>query len=261
MNVKRWGVAVAAAGLVLVAAVWVVPGWLDWNRYRDSIAALLSDGLGRPVRIDGAITLTLLPQPVLTASGLSVDAGDAANEPVFRARAARLRVALGPLLAGQVVAQELVLQGADLALPWPMRPGALAERPPAWLAGLQARVEDSAIRVGTIQVSHIDARVETDADTGTLTAAGAGLLEWGETTLPWRFSIRLARPGRDGSAPLEASLDGQERLRDTGAAFSGQLGHGLPDCRPASRTARSGSARSRSRISTRGSRPTPIPER
>ena len=224
MNVKRWGVAVAAAGLMLVAAVWVVPGWLDWNRYRDSIAALLSDGLGRPVRIDGAITLTLLPQPVLTASGLSVDAGDAAGEPVFRARAARLRVALGPLLAGQVVAQELVLQGADLTLPWPMRPGALAERPPAWLAGLQARVEDSAIRVGTIQVSHIDARVETDADTGTLTAAGAGLLEWGETALPWRFSIRLARPGRDGSAPLEASVDGEERLRDTGAAFSGQLG-------------------------------------
>ena len=206
---------------VLLVAVWVVPGWLDWNRYRESIAAVLSDGLGRPVRIGGAITLRLLPQPALTAAGLSVD--DVGDGVVLRADAARLRVALGSLLAGHVVARELVLQGADLTLPWPPGPGTLAQRPPAWLSGLQARMEGSAVRVGGIAMTGISARVETDAETGTLTAAGTGQVDRDGTGQGWRFSVRLARPGRDGSAPVEASIDGQDRLRDTGIAFSGQV--------------------------------------
>ena len=206
---------------VLLVAVWFGPGWLDWNRYRGSIAALLSDGLGRPVLIGGAITLRLLPQPTLTAAGLSVD--DVGDGGVLRADAAELRVALGPLLAGHVVARELVLQGADLTLPWPPGPGTLAQRPPAWLSGLQARMEGSAIRVGGIAMTGISARVETDAETGTLTAAGVGRVDRDGASQGWRFSVRLARPGRDGSAPIEASIDGQDRLRDTGLAFSGQV--------------------------------------
>lgn len=216
----------ALAGVVgllaaLLVAVWVGPGWLDWNRYRDSIAALLSDGLGRPVRIGGAITLRLLPQPTLTAAGLSVD--DVGDGVVLRADAAQLRVALGPLLAGHVVARELVLQGADLTLPWPPGPGTLAQRPPAWLSGLQARMEGSAIRLGGIAMTGINARVGMDAETGTLTAAGAGRVDRDGAGQGWRFSVRLARPGHDGSAPVEASIDGQDRLRDTGLAFSGQV--------------------------------------
>ena len=217
---------VALAGVVgllavLLAAVWVGPAWLDWNRYRDSIAALLSDGLGRPVRIGGAITLRLLPQPTLTAAGLSVD--DVGDGVVLRADAAQLRVALGPLLAGQVVVQELVLQGADLMLPWPPGPGTLAQRLPAWLSGLQARMEGSALHLGGIAMTGINARVEMDAETGTLTAAGVGRVDRDGAGQGWRFSVRLARPGRDGSAPVEASIDGQDRLRDTGLAFSGQV--------------------------------------
>jgi len=209
---------VTLAGLVvLVAVLWAVPSLLDWNRYRDSIESLATSGIGRPVRIGGAISLHLLPQPILTASGIAVD--DTGDGVVLTAKELRLRVGLGPLLAGKVDARDLTLRGADLRLPWPPAPGALAQRPPAWLTGLQARVEDSRIQVGGLAVTGIDAGLATDPETGMLAATGVG--QAGGRS--WRFTARLTRPGRDNAAGLDVSLDGQGPLRDTGGTFSGQL--------------------------------------
>lgn len=209
---------VAGLLVLLVGCVWVLPRMLDWNQYRDGIAALATGGLGRPVRIGGTVTLNLLPQPILTASGITVD--DTGDGVVLTAQELRLRVALGSLLAGRVDARDLTLRGAELHLPWPPAPGALAQRPPAWLTGLRARVEDSRIQVGGVSFSGIEAMLVTDPDTGTLSATGVGQL----AARPWRFTVRLGRPGRDGGASLDVSLDGDGPLRDTGGTFSGQLG-------------------------------------
>jgi len=209
------GVALLLA--VLVAMLWVVPSLLDWNRYRDSIAALATSGIGRPVRIGGAISLHLLPQPILTAAQIAVD--DTGDGVVLTAQELRLQVALGPLLAGKVDARDLTLRGANLRLPWPPAPGALAQRPPIWLTGLQARVEESRIEIGGLAVTGIDAGLATDPDTGSLSAAGVGQVG----ARPWHFTARLARPGRDDAAGIDVSLDGQGPLRDTGGTFSGQI--------------------------------------
>ncbi len=210
----------AVAGLLalLIAGIWIVPGMLDWNRYRGSLAALVAAGIGRPVKIEGNVTLHLLPQPILTASGIEVD--DAGDGLVLAAHELRLRVALGPLLAGRVDARELTLRGADLRLPWPPPAGALARRPPAWLTGLQARVESSRLQVGGLVLDDVDASIATDPDTGTLSTAGTASM----FARSWSFTARLARPGGDGSAGLDVSLDGQAKLRDTGGTFSGALG-------------------------------------
>ncbi len=205
----------AAVVAVLVAIVWILPGMLDWNRYRGSIASLVAAGIGRPVQIDGNITLHLLPQPFLTATDLKVD--DAGDGVVLQAKAVRLRVALGPLLAGRVDARELTLEGADLRLPWPPPAGALSRRPPAWITGLQARVEESRMQIGDFVLSDVDAALGADPDTGTLSAAGSATL----FNLPFRFTTRFGRPGRDGAAPIDISLDGQDKLRDTGGTVSG----------------------------------------
>ncbi len=188
----------AALGLLLllVAAVWVLPGMLDWNRYRGSIAALVAAGIGRPVEIDGDITLHLLPQPILTASGLKVD--DAGDGVRMTARELRLRVALEPLLGGRVDARELTLRGADLHLPWPPPAGALGRRPPAWLTALQARVEDSRLQVGDFVLSGVDAALGSDPDTGTLSAAGKASLFGRRLAL--HRAARTARPRRRRAA-------------------------------------------------------------
>ena len=208
---------VACVIALAVAVTWILPSMLDWNRYRASVAALVAAGIGRPVEIDGDITLHLLPQPILTASSLKVN--DAGGGVVMAAHELRLRVALGPLLGGRVDARELTLRGADLRLPWPPPAGALGRRPPSWLTGLQARVEESRLQVGDLVLSDIDATLGSDPDTGTLSAAGSAKI----FGLVWRFTSRLGRPAHDGAAPLDVSLDGQGRLRDTGGTFSGTL--------------------------------------
>lgn len=202
----------------LVGGLWVAPGLLDWSQYKDGIAALASARLGRPVHIGGAVTLQLLPQPVLTATDVAVeDVGDGID---LRARALRLRVGLGPLLAGQIDARELTLQGAEIRLPWPPQPGALAQRPPESATRLRAQMEDSRLQVGNLVLAGIEATLTTDPDTGTLATAGLGEADGRR----WQFTARLTRPGRDGAAGLGVSLDGQGPLRDTGGTFSGQIG-------------------------------------
>ena len=213
---------IVLAGLALLlalamAAVALVPPMLDWNRYRGTIAALASSAVGDPVRIDGAVTLSLLPQPVLTASRIAV--ADNAGHFSLVARELRLRVALGALLGGRIDAQELALHGALLRLGWPpgFRPD--VARMPPWLAGLEGHVEDGRILLGGLALTGIDATLAREPSTGTLAAAGTASV-YGR---PWHFTAHLSPPGGDGSAALELTLDGQGTLQDTWARFSGQM--------------------------------------
>ena len=212
-------IGLAALLIAAVAAVWIVPGLLDWNRYRDTIAAIAGERLGRDVRIDGPVALRLLPEPVLTAARVTIaDDGDGVT---LSARELRLSVALGPLIAGRVDAQELVLHGPVIHLPWPPRASSFTARPPAWLGALSARVEDGTLIVGALVFTGINAVLQT-ADTGTLSADGTGARDG----LAWHFNARLARPGGDGAAGLDIALDGQGKMAGTGGRFTGQLAAG-----------------------------------
>lgn len=222
---RRWIAAVAAVLLVAaVAGIWTVPAMLDWDRFRTDIASLVAERLGRPVRIGGRVALQLLPQPILTAHDVIVE--DAGDGVALQARALRVGVSLSALLGGTLRTNDLVLQGADLRLPWPLPP-ALGGRPQAWFTGLRARVVDSRLQVGGVVLSGIDATLSTDPDTGSLSAAGVASLgargERADDSRLWQFTVRLAQPGGDGAAPLSMSLDGQGVLRDTGGSFSGQV--------------------------------------
>jgi uncharacterized protein involved in outer membrane biogenesis len=205
------------AALVLAAA-WQVPNWLDWNRYRSTVEALATATLGQPVTIRGPISLTLLPQPALTAGEVSVG-GNGSADLAFRVAALRLRVGLWSLLAGRVDARELVLHGPDLHIPWPTSPGTLRPRPPAWLAAFGARIEDGRLSIGHLALTGIEARLQT-LDTGALTASGEA--QFGGHT--WHFTARLTASGADGAAGLNATLDGQGEVNGLGANFAGQMG-------------------------------------
>ncbi len=209
----------ATAGVLLLgvlAGAWFLPGMLDWNRYRGTIEALATDTLGRGVRIAGPIQLSLLPQPMLTAGAVTVG-----NEggPGITAAQLRLRVALGALLSGRVDAQELVLHGVDLELPWPVSPDALVLRAPSWLSSLSARIEDGRLVVGGMVFTGINASLNTSDSTGTYMAAGTAQ----QSGRDWRFTLRLSRPGGDGSAGLDVTLDGQGKVQGVGASLSGQI--------------------------------------
>jgi hypothetical protein len=210
---------VALLGLASLAllAVWQVPQWLDWTRYRTTIEVLATARLGQPVTIQGPITLAVLPQSVLTAAQVHVGESGASDLSIH-VDALRLRVALWPLIAGRVDARELVLRRPDLHVPWPSQVGALPMRPPSWLAAFAARIEDGRLTAGQLAFTGINATLAT-LETGALSASGTVRF----TGYTWRFTARLTAAGADGAAGLNATLDGQGKANGLGASFSGQL--------------------------------------
>jgi uncharacterized protein involved in outer membrane biogenesis len=200
-------------------AAWVVPGLLDWTRYRTTIESLASSTIGHPVRIDGPISLSLLPETVLSADRVRVvsTTGESAS-PAVSIDALRVRVALGPLLRGHLVARELVLRHPTVRIAWPLRPEILAARPPPWVAAFSARVEDGRILLGSTVIPVEEATLSS-TDGGGLTGAGTARA-MGQ---PWRVGWRLTSPGPDGAAGLDLTLVGQDRMAAAAASFSGQI--------------------------------------
>lgn len=200
---------------ILLAAAWVLPSVLDWNRYRAEVAALASGALGRNVTIEGPIALTLLPQPMLTAARVSVAAGD--HDVAVSAARLRVRVSLGALLSGRIDARELVLQGADVRLPWPIEARTiLPQAPPS----LTARIEDGRLAIGEVAFTNINATLNSGDFTGSTMLAGSARAGGDQR---WRFNARLTRPGADGSAALDIALDGEEALQGTYLSLSAQI--------------------------------------
>ena len=216
--------AVGVVGLlaVLLAAAWVLPAFWDWSRQRATMEALAGLALGRTVHIEGAIALTLLPEPMLTASGVRVLNGAEAGE--LHVQSLRLGVAMWPLLRGQVVARELVLSGAELRLPWP--PISAASAPamaiPAWYGGFGGRVENGRIAIGALRLQDIQLSVSS-SDAGILTLSGR-LGMPGGAGQSWDIAVRLGQPEADGTAALDATLNGRKRLAGVSLAFAGRLG-------------------------------------
>ncbi|MDO9460580.1 MAG: AsmA family protein [Alphaproteobacteria bacterium] len=97
-----------AIGLVIVligiiAAALILPGYIDWNRFRGEIEQQASAITGRQVRIDGAIGFSLLPRPSLSIENATLANSTGASEPVMLGLE-RLEVQLGilPLLSGKI---------------------------------------------------------------------------------------------------------------------------------------------------------------
>jgi hypothetical protein len=198
--------------LLLLGGAWLGPSVLDWNRYRADVSGLASAALGQAVRIEGPITLRILPQPLLVAGGVKVDASGGAT---VTAEQLLLRVALMPLLAGRVEARELVLRGADIRLPWPPDPTALALRTPTWLSALSARIERGRLQIGEVAVTGLEATLATNDVSGSFLSAGRARSGGRD----WAFTARVSQPGGDGAVGVDLTLDGQ----GAGAVISGQL--------------------------------------
>ena len=209
----------AVTGLLILAvlAAWQVPQWLDWARYRSTIEALASATLGRSVTIEGPIALTLLPEPLLTATQVDIGSGST-NDVSVRVKALRLRVALWPLLGGRVDARDLVLRGPDVRIPSPAEAGVLQAQPPAWLAAFVARIEDGSVTMGQLKFTGIDATLRS-TETGALSATGSARFN----NQDWQVTAKLTSRGADGAAGLNATLDGQGKAAGLGISLAGQL--------------------------------------
>jgi hypothetical protein len=208
-----------SAGLLLcvLLALWQVPRTLDPARYRGAIAAIASARLGRPVSIGGDVRLQLLPELVLTATRVSLaDRGDGITASIG---ALRLRVALAPLLGGDIVPLDLVLDNPTLRLPWPLPADIVAPATARLPKGFSAQLERGTLQLGKVTLADLSASLRSDADTGAFSANGVA----SDPRASWRFAVLLGAPGADGVSALNLSIDGKGAAQDTGGSFHGRL--------------------------------------
>ncbi|MGB5541443.1 MAG: AsmA family protein, partial [Gammaproteobacteria bacterium] len=113
----RW--LAALSGIVLTGLVAVVLYLLlvDLGHLRDRFTVLISDSLGREVRIDGPLSLRLGRLARVHAQGVTVANAAWADEPLlFEADSLTAEVALWSILRGPVRIERLALSGAVLRL-------------------------------------------------------------------------------------------------------------------------------------------------
>ncbi len=201
----RESLTVLAGLLILIlSAALVVPYFIDWNAERGLVEAQLSEVLGRPVKIRGAIDLKLLPTPYLRLADVQVGApvGTPAAEPEIKIDEIQLEIALTALLHGEVdfveaklVRPQLALQIMDGALP--LGPGIQRFSGPMRFDRIS--VEDGGLSLGdpatgrSYAFKNISFSAEAVSLAGPFKAAGRFTFA-GQPT-----DFRLATGGRDGN--------------------------------------------------------------
>jgi AsmA family/AsmA-like C-terminal region len=99
--------------LACLTGALIAPHVIDWDSRRAMISAELSSALGQPVTINGPIGVELLPTPTLKLSHISLGEGGNIQGNIGRFR---LRMAIPPLLRGEIRITQALLQGADLKI-------------------------------------------------------------------------------------------------------------------------------------------------
>ncbi len=106
--------------ILLLAAAFALPAFVDWNSYRSTIEDMASDVLGRKVSIVGNIGIELLPEPHLRANNIA--AGNGRSDAVLlSAAAADVSLSLESLFSGRLDASQLKLVRPVLILDFSKR--------------------------------------------------------------------------------------------------------------------------------------------
>lgn len=101
----------------VLAALFAVPYFVDWNGYRGVFEEEASRILGRDVRVGGKINVRLLPTPYLSFEKLRIaDTRLGATDPLFRTDSFTIWLAVPPLLQGNLEARHVALQEPILTL-------------------------------------------------------------------------------------------------------------------------------------------------
>jgi uncharacterized protein involved in outer membrane biogenesis len=103
--------------VLAIGAALIVPQFVDWGVYRPEIARQLEAAAGRPVAIDGDVSVRLLPSPMLTAHGVRMWSGSGAGRrELARAGELEMSLALWPLVRGTLVGTAITLRQPEITV-------------------------------------------------------------------------------------------------------------------------------------------------
>ncbi|MDF1791860.1 MAG: AsmA family protein [Thalassobaculaceae bacterium] len=110
-------IAIVGVVIVLVAAILVVPSLIDWNGYKPEIQAAARDATGRELKIDGDLSLSVLPSPTLSVANVSLANIDGGSAPEMASlESLDVAVALIPLLSGEIRVTSVTLVKPTIVL-------------------------------------------------------------------------------------------------------------------------------------------------
>lgn len=255
-------IAIVGLLVILIAAVLVVPGMIDWNGYKPEIQKAAKDATGRDLRIDGDLSLSILPSPKLSVAGVGLANMAGGSTPEMASlESLDVNVALGPLLSGAIRVTSITLvkpvivleKSADGRTNWTFDTGEAAPAGGGTDAGGTGGSGAPAVALDQAVIE--DGRlIYRDAATGTeqtvsdvnLTISAAGLqgpfeVDGGVTYqgIPMTLaaavgaldagratSVKLDATGGDGA--VKVALSGALDM-DGGPAFKGRLDVSAPD--------------------------------
>ncbi|MCP4329368.1 MAG: AsmA family protein [Alphaproteobacteria bacterium] len=243
-------------GLLILIAIGalVAPSFIDWNEYKDVITARIEKETGRRMVIDGNIALNLLPAPALAVEDVrlaNLKGASAAN--MMTLKSLRVRVALAPLLQGEVQVESIALVEPVIELErlhdgrvnWAFgepAPGVADDDasgpslPPFKLDSFT--IEDGTVvyqdtAAGTIEaIENLNAEISAASLTGPFKAKGtlsaremplAIDLQTGDVSGagPVPISLSLQVPGSEATARFNGTLDMGADGPDLGGKFDG----------------------------------------
>lgn len=107
-----------AGGLValLLAAAFLVPTIMDWDRFKAPLIARIEAETGRTVTLSGPIKARLLPSPMVSVQGVAIANPQGLTGDLAQVDGVRLHVAFLPLLTGRVRVVSLELSRPRITL-------------------------------------------------------------------------------------------------------------------------------------------------
>ncbi|MDE0203441.1 MAG: AsmA family protein [Rhodospirillaceae bacterium] len=225
-----------------VAALFLVPSFLNWEGFKPEITERLEAITGRTLAIDGPLKVSILPTPKIEATDLRLaNVPGAASPDMARIKSLDLRLALGPLLSGEIAVTGLAIDEPVIELqrladggpnwlfegaPGPATDGDDAERADS---GLElTRLDSTTITNGAIVYRHVDGRPpeRIEGIDATLSARTLDGPFRGEGTFtvrgrPVAFQLATSTLDNDGTMPISVeAVFGGERGR---ALFEGTV--------------------------------------
>ena len=211
------------AGLTLavaVAALLVVPGFLDWSRYAGLIEEQAEVLTGRDVTIAGDVRIAMLPSPTLRLGKVTVaNLENASASEMFRAAAMTAELSVGALFRGDLVISRLTLETPYLLL----EKTGDGRRNWDFVADDTSSADGAALSVGAVSIrkgeiaflgassaaaerlTDIDADISVSGLRGPYRARGTALA--GEMPLTFSAAVGTVAPDKAYPANLSVTFD------------------------------------------------------
>lgn len=195
--------------ILLLAAAFVVPGLVPWNNFRDRLSAMAGEVLGTPVRIEGDVAFSLLPQPRLTFADVSAGPVEA---PKLEVETVEAEFSLIDFLRDRYTVTRLVLRRPQVTMvvdaDGTIQTGLGTPVSGASVAVTRAEIVDGG---ATLRDDRSGAEEIIDSIEGEMRFEGAGggfSFQGGGARAAQPFFARLSMgaAGADGSLPVSLSL-------------------------------------------------------